>query len=184
MPQCLKIFVGKKLVAKMVTSHRSDTCYDVCWDIVGVTQRNFQDVNTGIQRQPSEMVERQNDFRNDFLHAQRAIGAALETLPQLLDELGSNVTECGCVEIVQIHLSTNDFDRGTITIQQTLSDGLIVLLQIGTGPKRPANAIPDEVTRFEFTTSDIGSASSPLAQVRQVFVTRGPDMLRSLAECA
>lgn len=80
MPQHLHIEVDDGSLARMSTYNVSGACYDVRWDVAGgSTSLFYPSVDTGVPRQPSDPVERDLDFQNDFIHARRSIGAALAT---------------------------------------------------------------------------------------------------------
>ena len=177
MPQYLSIETRHSLVGKMSTSHRSGTCYDVLWQGPEGLEVRFSNVDTGIQRQPSDHKERQRDFRNDFAHARRAIGAAAMTAMRFLGALPRSSTEGGSGEGVRICLRTNQVDRGVISIVVQQNQRARVHMAIGTGPTRPANAQPAEVVEFIREDVHIPATVSVLALALHVLAVEGSWLL-------
>ena len=183
MPQHLYIESHGTLVGEMSTGHLSDTCYDVFWQGSGGVKLFLPNVDTGIQRQPNDPVERQRDFQNDFIHARRAIGAAAITATRFLEALGPTEAKGNhCNEEVQIRLSTNQFDRGVISIQPQQGGRAKLNMRIGTGPTRPEEAHPFEVAEFTCEDIDAAGASLPLVAALLMLASAGPWLLRVLNE--
>lgn len=187
MPQYLRIEAAGALVGKMSTSHRpeTDTCYDVSWQEPGGVELFLPNVDTGIPRQPSDCIEKQRDFRNDFTHARRSVGAAVVTAPRFLEQLALTETEGErSTEGVLIRLSTNLVDRGMISIQRQQGGRADVKVRIGTGPNRAEDAYPPDVVEFACQDIDTAGVASPLALAVQVLASAGPRLLRMLDEGA
>jgi len=143
MPQYLEIEIGGVPAAKMKTSHRDGTHYDVYWCTNSGFQRKYPNINTGVECQPEDQIRRKVDLQNDFTHMRRAIAAASKTAKQFLNELEKveNPTP-NKLEKVKIYQRTNRYDRGIITIDPQESGKANLQIEVGTGPNRPENARP------------------------------------------
>ena len=149
MPQHLEIEIEGACVAEMMTSHRDGTHYDIYWSSNSGFKFHFPDFDTGIECQPSDPAKRQIDFQNDFTHARRAIAAASETAKQFLHELVKvEKPKANDIEVVQIHLRTNSFDRGRVTIYPQEGETANLRIEIGTGPIRVQDAQPAQIDEF------------------------------------
>jgi hypothetical protein len=184
MPQHLEISCGGVRVAEMMTSHLNGTHYDICWCSDTGFHRSYHNIDTEVESQPNkDGVERQKDFQNDLTHARRAIAAASKTAKIFLDELSKVVKPVASdFDVVHIHLRTNRFDRGKITINPQTGETADLRIEIGSGPIRYNNAHPSNVIEFNKVGVNTSGATSSLNLALQVLYTEGPWMLKVLAE--
>jgi hypothetical protein len=183
MPQYLIIVVGGATIAQMKTSHRNGSRYDIYWTSIQGCQREFPDIDKGVECQPSvgNAHERTQDFRNDFIHARRAISAASSTAKRFLDDLNYRVqTDKKTIETVQIVLKTNCYDRGRITIVPNDDQEATLTMEIGTGPCRPRRAIPVQAKSFTKDGINILGVNSSIAMASHVFDSECTWMLNKL----
>lgn len=181
MPQFLRFEVKGVELASMKTSHRSGTSYAVEWRVASGVVLSLHAVDTGVQCQSGGRIKRQQDFRNDFIQARRAVAAASLTAEQFLRVLqnseGQSDKEC---DAVVIRLCTNQIDRGTIIIQAEHGCGATLCMRIGTGPRRPPNAKPTQVEQFCCKPDDIPGKTSALALALQLLADEREWLMRSL----
>jgi hypothetical protein len=187
MPQCLTIQIGGVCIAGMMTGNLGGTKYRISWySNIGNQEPFVDNVDTGVECQPPRNdPEWGKDLRNDFIHARRAIAAASLTTKQFLDNL---IDEKHTYEddfgVVQIFLRTNCFDRGRITISPHHEDlKATLMMEIGTGPIRPPDAIPIKTREFIKDISLIGIESS-ISMVGYAFESEGSWMLQHLEAAA
>jgi hypothetical protein len=183
MPQYLEIEIGGDSVAKMKTSHRNGTHYDIYWCINSGFQRKYSNINTGVECQPKDQTKRKIDFQNDFTHMQRAIAAASKTAKQFLNEIEKvENPPPSDLEKVKIYHRTNLYDRGIITINPQESGKANLRIEVGSGPNRPKNAQPVQVKEFIREDIDISGTSYPLSMAIQVLDSQGHWMIELLSK--
>lgn len=183
MPQHLYFVIDGAWAATMTTENKSGTLYYVVWEGCTTEPIRLDDINTGVQSQPPPGPEREYDFRNDFNHASRAIGAAASVAPTILNALTVSPTkEEGEFQEITVCLHTNFFDRGMISIQPQAGGKLPLRMRIGTGPVRPRNAYPREVFDHYHQVSISAMHGSPLAVVLQILSSEREQLLDALAD--
>jgi hypothetical protein len=158
MPQHLCFTVNGEFQAILTTGNLSGrgfaTGYSVQWCFVDNTGTHVGDFDTGIISQPTNQAERRADFLCDFTHARRAIAAARVSAVSILETFPAEFKHDGnAFEQVCIYLRTNSFDRGSITISHETEQTYRICTQIGTGPNRPAGALPSTTSTYEYTES-------------------------------
>lgn len=170
-------------VAEMMTSHLRGTKYDIFWCSHTGFHQDFPNVDTGIECQPCDPEERELDFRNDFIHARRAIAAAAITARMYLDEMMAIKESIVCSDKdILINLRTNCFDRGKISISPQNRGKANLLMEIGSGSIRYPNARPSRIVKVAKTGIHINEEASPLSNALEVLAAEGPWMLNQLAE--
>jgi hypothetical protein len=185
MPQYLEIEIGGQCVARMETSHRTGTRYDICWCSNFGFQRSFLSLDTGVPCQPEEQDASKVDFQNDFIHARRAIAAASSTAKQFLNDLPEVENDgAGGLERIEVYLRTNCFDRGRVTIEPQEGKTANLRIEIGTGPIRTQNAQPSQVAEFSRLVVDLAETASSLELVLQLLDSEGAWITKTLAENA
>jgi hypothetical protein len=171
-------------IGKIATGNKGETRYDVCWLNPNETRLCFfQDVDTGVQRQPQDQGERIRDFKNDFTHARRAIAATTSTANRFLEELPASLTlgSSNCWQIV-IRLRTNQFDRGMVDFEAAQSGLVSVRACIGSGSLRPDGAIPADPVEIPCEAISLDGAASGVGQALQALASVGPHLLEELAK--
>jgi hypothetical protein len=183
MPQYLEIEIDGVSLAKMKTSHRDGTHYDICWCNNSGFQQKFSNFNTGVKCQPKDKIAQKKDFQNDFTHMCRAIAAASKTAKQFLNKL-EKVEEPTPSELekVKIHHRTNRYDRGIITIDPLECGKANLRIEVGAGPTRPKDAKPAQVQEFKRLGIDISGTSYPLSMTIHVLDSQGRWMLKLLSK--
>jgi hypothetical protein len=184
MPQYLIFEKDGVHIGKIATGNKGGTKYDVCWlDPTGKRLCFFQDVDTGVLRQPQDQVEQARDFKNDFTHARRAIAATTSTANRFIEELPASLTSGSskCGQIV-IRLRTNHFDRGMVDFEAAQSGLVSVRACIGSGSRRPDGAIPTDPVEIPCGATIVDGAASGVGQALQALASVGPHLLEELAK--
>lgn len=182
MPQYLTIEDSEGCAGQLSTSNRGDTFYDVKLRAESPPfERTLTNVDTGVQRQPQEEAAQAEDFRCDFVHAKRAIAAAIATADQFATELSAS---SGGVHwsgpSFRMRLRTNHVDRGSIRVETSDDDGWVSKLTIGDGFSRAPNAIPEKPQEFEWIASGPRDSGSLVLQALHVIRKAGPKLLEAL----
>ncbi len=184
MPQFLHLVANQCLLGTIRTGHTGSesersTVYDVHWMEGDHPRHEFQNVDTGIPCQPLSPVDCELDFKDDFIHARRAIAAACATAEDLFHRLSLPRAREQPFSEMEIYLRTNQFDRGAINIRSIRSESIRVSMAIGTGPIRLPGTSPAEV--FEWSCeSSLPNGHSPLGIALLVLASEGPKMVRAL----
>lgn len=165
MPQLLQVEVKNHTIAWMKSERlrEGDTRYKVTWSMQGVKDKYFDNVDTGIPSQLTSNETISDDFKNDFLHARRAIGAAVKTFSRYFTEL-QYLNYIGTEEKISdviIHLESNGNYRGKICIRPKGQKVAIEVI-IGNGKNRHVNAYPSGEVSFSCTIEKPSSCKSTL----------------------
>ena len=149
MPQFIDFVIGCARVGtlKMGNPGNSNTtCYRITW-CAGSGWQLVGDFDTGIECQPCPQCwpkDAETDDKCDFTHARRAIAATAAAADKICGTIPDHSTN---FVGVQLHLRTNGYYRGVVSIQPYDSGKLILAVKIGGVTGRFPEARP--FTSFE-----------------------------------
>ena len=149
MPQFIEFEIDGKRVGTLQAGHLPNpgtTWYRVWW-CTDAGWIDFGGFNTGIECQPCQQCrprDSKTDMACDFTHARRAIAGVASAADNICETIPDQGTK---PESVQLHLRTNGFYRGMVTIQPDDNGGFMLTVKIGgfIGCVQKA----DRPTRFE-----------------------------------
>lgn len=184
MPQFLIITIDGNYLAHMKTGNLGGTRYNIDWfPKLNICEHNFLNIDTGIERQPSHPYEKTEDFKNDFIHASRAIAAAEKTAKKYLYCLENQLQLANPSELSEAHifLRTNIFDRGRIIISPIDVERANLTIEIGTGPVRPQYAKPIKLKSFSKKVN-LSRIDSTISMTSNIFESEAQWILHILSD--
>lgn len=171
MPQHLRFQVDETTVAELTTSNRGPgSSYRIKWQ-----DEWLGEFDTGVATQ-RDATDPSADRFCDFTHARRGLAAAGVAATAVIAKLDP---ETEPFQTAEIHMRTNDHDRGRITIRAN-DDTLSIEIHIGTSGDSRSH--PQEKFVYGPVTMSCPDAQSRLEVVFRVLASEYIEWLAILAE--
>jgi hypothetical protein len=180
MPQFIDFVIAAARVGTLRTGNLGDsntTCYQVSW-CTGSGWQVVDDFDTGIECQPCQHCmpkDAESDAKCDFTHARRAIAAMAAAASKICETIQDQSTN---FVGVQLHLRTNAYYRGVVSIQPSDGGELILAVKIGGVTGRFPEAYPP--TSFKESKSVVNPGAGPLQAAFRVIESERTWLLDTL----